>query len=62
MLFCVTPEHRRADDAREVYPLDEPFMDAIRSGIPPSAGVAIGFDRLVMLLANLDDIHDAVFD
>lgn len=52
----------RADDAREVYPLDEPFMDAIRSGIPPSAGVAIGFDRLVMLLANLDDIHDAVFD
>lgn len=51
----------RAADGREVYPLDEPFMEAIRSGIPPSAGVAIGFDRLVMVLAGLDDIHQAVF-
>lgn len=52
----------RADDHREVYPMDEPFMDAIRSGIPPSAGVAIGFDRLVMILADQTDIHAVSFN
>jgi len=51
----------RARENREVYPIDEPFMDAIRSGIPPSAGVAIGYDRLVMMLANATDIHEVVF-
>lgn len=52
----------RQDDDREVYPIDQPFMDAINAGIPPSAGVAIGFDRFVMMLANLDDIHQVAFN
>ena len=52
----------RTREHREVYPIDEPFMDAIRSGIPPSAGVAIGFDRLVMMLANQTDIHAISFN
>lgn len=46
----------RAGEGREVYPMDQPFLDAMRGGMPPCAGVAIGVDRLVMLLTNAGDI------
>lgn len=51
----------RANEHREVYPLDEAFMAAIRDGIPGAAGVAIGFDRLVMIACGEDDIHNISF-
>jgi lysyl-tRNA synthetase class II len=50
----------RKADRREVYPLDQPFMDAMRLGMPPTAGVAIGLDRLMMILCNCDDIAQVV--
>ncbi|MBO7444572.1 MAG: hypothetical protein J6T69_07125, partial [Methanobrevibacter sp.] len=34
----------------------QPFLDAIRVGMPACAGVAIGLDRLFMLLSNAPDI------
>jgi lysyl-tRNA synthetase class 2 len=37
-------------------PMDEGFLDALNEGMPPSAGIAIGVDRLVMLMANESDI------
>ncbi|MBR2440190.1 MAG: EF-P lysine aminoacylase GenX [Lentisphaeria bacterium] len=43
------------------YPQPVEFLDAIRSGIPDSAGCAIGFDRLVMVLAGTDDIENVTF-
>ena len=46
----------RAREHRDIYRLDQPFLDAIRLGFPQTAGVAIGLDRLFMLLGNLDDI------
>ena len=46
----------RAREHRDIYKLDQPFLDAIRLGFPQTAGVAIGLDRLFMLLGNLDDI------
>ncbi len=51
----------RANEHREVYPIDEPFMTAIREGIPGAAGVAIGFDRLVMIACGVDDIRKIAF-
>jgi len=39
-------------------PLDNQFLDAIRHGLPECAGVAVGFDRLLMIHAGTEDIRD----
>ena len=44
---------------QEVYPLDEPFLKALETGLKPCSGVALGVDRLVMILGGYSDI-DAV--
>jgi lysyl-tRNA synthetase class 2 len=43
---------------REVPPLDLEFMQALKSGLPPSAGIALGLERLFMALHNLQDIRE----
>lgn len=47
----------RARAGRPVYPLDEDFLAALKRGLPACAGVALGVDRLVMLLADAPDIQ-----
>ncbi len=42
----------------EEFPLDEEFLQTLESGIPPAGGIALGLDRLFMLLHNLDQIQD----
>ncbi len=44
---------------KTVYPLDNEFLAALEAGMPPSAGAALGLDRLAMLCcdaASLDEI------
>jgi lysyl-tRNA synthetase class 2 len=43
------------------YPIDEEFLAALGHGIPDSAGMALGFDRLVMLLAGAEHIEDVLW-
>ena len=50
----------RRDAGKPAVPLDEPLLAALESGLPPCAGVAVGFDRLVMIATGADDIRDAV--
>lgn len=36
------------------------FIDALKYGTPPHGGIAYGFDRLIMLLTNTDNIRDVI--
>ena len=56
-------EHESAERASQgapEYAIDESFLDALRSGVPPSGGIALGVDRLIMLLSDTDHIADVL--
>ncbi len=46
----------RASRGRATPPIDEKLLAALAEGLPPSAGIALGFDRLVMLATGVADI------
>lgn len=45
---------------RAVYPLDEAFLAALDLGLPPSGGIALGVDRLVMVLAGAASLDQVI--
>lgn len=51
---------RRRQAAEPLYPLDERFLAALEEGLPPSAGNALGVDRLVALALGASDISQTL--
>lgn len=44
----------------EAHPADRSFVRALEYGLPPTSGIGLGVDRLVMLLAEVDAIRDVI--
>ena len=56
----IDERQRRLEAGYPAHPLDEEFLEMLERGMPPAGGMALGIDRLVMLLADAQELDHVV--
>ncbi len=51
----------RQDQGKTDFPIDEDLIEALKSGMPESSGIAVGVDRIIMLVADAPTVSDTIF-
>lgn len=58
---CLADLEERKKLGKTEYPMDTDFIEALKMGMPPTGGIAVGVDRLAAIFADVPSIQDVLF-